>query len=332
MNLTDIRSVLLWGGTLPFCSNLQSGDIEWHWEVKPIMDEYYRLAAALPVPLCEGLQRLDPRRASTIQEIRLRAGQPVQFTVHGSLVPAAQFLPENTCPVQLSPADLQECFLHLCDHSVYAYEEELRQGFFTILNGDRVGVAGIWSGSGFSRVTSLNLRVARWVTCPLPDAVREYLLYGYEGLLVAGVPGSGKTTFLRTLIQHLSRSAQIVCVVDERGELLAGGCESLSKPEQIQCDVYTRCPKAEAICMALRCMNPATIVCDELGTPADVAAVEQGVASGARFLASVHCDTPEGLREKPQLARLLQTGAFRRAVFLDGRSRPGMVAQWVELA
>lgn len=296
------------------------------------MDEYYRLVAALPVPLCEGLQRLDPRRASTIQEIRLRAGQPVQFTVHGSLVPAAQFLPEKTCPAQLSPADLQECFLHLCDHSVYAYEEELRQGFFTILNGDRVGVAGIWSGSGFSRVTSLNLRVARWVTCPLPDAVREYLLYGYEGLLVAGVPGSGKTTFLRTLIQHLSRSAQIVCVVDERGELLAGGCEGLSKPEQIQCDVYTRCPKAEAICMALRCMNPATIVCDELGTPADVAAVEQGVASGARFLASVHCDTPEGLREKPQLARLLQTGAFRRAVFLDGRSRPGMVAQWVELA
>ena len=53
--------------------------------------------------------------------------------------------------------------------------------------------------------------------------------------------------------------------------------------------------------MALRCMNPQVIVCDELGTPGDAEAVAQGVASGVVFFATVHCDDPAGLRKKPEL-------------------------------
>ncbi len=70
--------------------------------------------------------------------------------------------------------------------------------------------------------------------------------------------------------------------------------------------------------MALRCMNPQVIVCDELGTPGDAEAVAQGVASGVVFFATVHCDDPAGLRKKPALAALLDTGAFAKAAFLSG--------------
>lgn len=110
-------------------------------------------------------------------------------------------------------------------------------------------------------------------------------------------------------------------------------CESGSLPRaaRVACDVYTRCTKAEGISMALRCMNPQFILCDELGTAEDADAVAQGVASGITFFATVHCDSPEGLRRKPQLAPLLATGAFARAAFLAGRGRPGVVSQWVAL-
>lgn len=295
------------------------------------MDEYYRISQALPPWLANGLLDLDPRQAPRIQEIRLRAEQPVQFTVEGRLIPATHFLGRSAQLGHLSVTGLQECFLHLCQRSVYAYEEELRQGYFTIPGGNRVGVAGFRGDGVFSRVTSLNLRIARWVTCAIPEPVLAYLRAGQGGLLVAGAPGSGKTTFLRTLAQVLSQENSIVCVVDERGELMAGEANGLPLAQNIHCDVYTHCTKAEGISMALRCMNPHYILCDELGTAQEASAVEWGTASGVCFLASVHCGTPEELHKKPQLIRLLHTGAFSKAVFLDGREKPGTVVQWMDL-
>lgn len=185
--------------------------------------------------------------------------------------------------------------------------------------------------AGFAVVTALNLRVARWVTCPLPAAVEAALDRLDAGLLVAGPPGSGKTTVLRSMVCRLAAGNRIICVVDERGELMADASCPLEDKPAVNCDVYTRYPKAKAIEMALRCMNPQAIVCDELGTAADAEALEAGLASGVVFLASVHCESPESLQHKPQLARLLGTGAFTRAVFLAGRDQPGQIAQMVPL-
>lgn len=295
------------------------------------MDEYYSVVKTLPPPLSDELQILAPAVASTVQEIRLRVEQPVYFTVGGKLIPCTRYLPAAKQAVYIHKTFLQDCFLQLCRYSVYAYEQELAQGFFTIRGGTRIGVAGHRCAGGFTNVTSLNLRVARWLTCDLPAPVCEYLTAGHGGLLVAGAPGSGKTAFLRTLVRFLSDTDEIVCVVDERGELMMSDGGQALQTQPVCCDVYTRCSKTEGIQMALRCMNPRYIVCDELGTAADTAAVEQGVASGICFLASVHCDSPQALQKKPQLERLCETGAFSAAVFLDGRQTPGKVAQWIPL-
>lgn len=315
-----------------FGSNLGLPHIQWQCEVNKTMDEYYSVAGALPPPLSDELRTLDPETAHSVQEIRLRAEQPVFFTIQGKLVPCTRYFSSSHQACYISKDFLQTCFLRLCRYSVYAYEEELCQGFFTIRGGNRIGVAGKRSQGGFTSITSLNLRVARWLTCDLPEAVQDYLIMGNRGLLVAGAPGSGKTTFLRTLVQFLGNTDEIVCVVDERGELVASENKSAPKEPSLHCDVYTRCSKAEGICMALRCMNPRYIVCDELGTSADVAAVEQGVASGVCFLASVHCDSPQALQKRPQLIRLSRTGAFSAVVFLDGRQKPGTVTRWMPIS
>ena len=48
------------------------------------MDEYYSVIQFLPEPLRTELKAMPPERAARVQEIRLRAGQAVQFTVGGS--------------------------------------------------------------------------------------------------------------------------------------------------------------------------------------------------------------------------------------------------------
>lgn len=295
------------------------------------MDEYYRILESLPPALRAPLAKLDTHYAPHIQEIRLRLGQPLQFTIRGRLCPCSKLLPGAGLPTALDADTLHDCFLQLCRRSVYAYEEELKQGYFTVQGGCRVGVAGCRGPGGFATVTSLNLRIARFLTCPLPPELEDYIAHPAAGLLLAGPPGSGKTTLLRSIISRLCETEALVSVIDERGELMA--CESggLPRAAQIKCDVYARCAKAEGIAMALRCMNPQIIACDELGTPGDAEAVAQGTASGVVFFATVHCDTPAGLHQKPQLAPLLATGAFAKAVFLTGRARPGTVARWVEL-
>ena len=295
------------------------------------MDEYYRLLQSLPPALRAPLEKLDIHYAPYVQEIRLRLGQPVLFTMQGRLCPAAKFLPGARLPTVLDAEALRDCFLQLCHRSVYAYEDELKRGYFTVQGGCRIGVAGCRGPGGFSAVTSLNLRIARWLTCPLPSELEAYIATPTGGLLLAGPPGSGKTTLLRSLVQKFCEGETIVSVIDERGELMACESGSLPRAARIRCDVYARCTKAEGIAMALRCMNPRIIVCDELGTPGDAEAVAQGVASGVIFLAAVHCDSPEGLRKKPQLAQLLATGAFEKAAFLSGRAKPGTVVRWVAL-
>ena len=215
------------------------------------MDEYYRLAQCLPQPYAAELAALPIRCAPYVQEIRLRAGQSMLFTVNGRVSPAAKYLPRADRLRRLTAKEVQDCFQHLCRDSVFAYEEELRQGFFTIRGGCRVGVAGSWGPGGFSAVTSLNLRIARPITCGLPPEVPAFLQKNTGGLLVAGPPGSGKTTFLRTLIRYLCEKDALVSVIDERGELLAGESDGFTAGADVPCDVYTRFPKAQAVCMAL---------------------------------------------------------------------------------
>ena len=92
------------------------------------MDEYYRILESLPPALRTPLAKLDAHYAPHIQEIRLRLGQPVQFTICGRLCPAAKFLPGTDLPAALETDTLRDCFLQLCRRSVYAYEDELKQG------------------------------------------------------------------------------------------------------------------------------------------------------------------------------------------------------------
>lgn len=298
------------------------------------MDPYFSAILRLPGGLREALGRLEPAFAAGVQEIHLRSGRPVVLGTARGQLPAAEAPGLAALAPLAAPmphARLQECFYALCGHSVHSCQQELRQGFFTLPGGHRVGVAGLLycengQAAAFQTVTSLNLRVARKLRPEMPGALRLALKQG-GGVLVVGPPGSGKTTFLRGIAQYLSDLGRKVTVVDERGELAPCTAQGFVYPAPLHCEVITGLPKAQAICMALRALGPQVILCDELGGGEDAAALEQGLHAGVEFVASVHGTDAEVLCRRPQFAALARQGAFCTAVVLAGPQQPGLVRE-----
>ena len=253
------------------------------------MDEYYNAIQRLPAPVRDALAQLPPAFAVQVHEIRLRSERPVVFSTPNGPVLAPNLLPKCASALQLSARELQECFYSLCEKSVHSYENQLSQGFFTIPGGHRVGVAGICrtaenGRNSFQTITSLNLRVARMLFVPLPPLLQGSLADSFHGMILAGSPGSGKTTLLRSIIKAASEQGKKVAVVDERQELWPCDPWGNSPRIPLNCDVLSNCPKTSGIEMAVRCLGPQILVCDELGSSEEFRQVERGIQSGVGFI------------------------------------------------
>ena len=180
------------------------------------MDEYYRAIRALPVWLAAPLAQLPAQTAVRIQELRLRTGCAVTFTVQGRQCPASALpgCPPKLAAMRLNALQIEEIFHTLCNGSVHTHERELAEGYLTTAVGNRVGVAGQFvqrEGQciALQKVTSLNLRIARSCVIPLPPALDKLLEQHFTGLLVVGEPGSGKTTTLMATINALKDDLRI---------------------------------------------------------------------------------------------------------------------------
>ena len=73
-----------------------------------------------------------------LQEIRIRTGQPLLIQMKGQ----ERVLPDPVHPYLVTKEDIGETMGYICHYSLYAYENELKQGFITVEGGHRVGVAG----------------------------------------------------------------------------------------------------------------------------------------------------------------------------------------------
>ena len=107
---------------------------------------------------------------SGLEEIRVRVGRPVELIYDSGIRHLAVRDGTGTeeC-VRAGVREISEMLNYISSYSLYAYREELKQGFITIEGGHRVGLAGaaVLSGgklTGIGPVTFLNIRVAR--ECP----------------------------------------------------------------------------------------------------------------------------------------------------------------------
>lgn len=250
--------------------------------------------------------------ATRLIEVRVHRGSAVTATAAGGNILLGGG--------EISPEEFDMLFYALCDGAPYAYENELKRGFLT-LGGCRVGVCGtaLTDGEsivGIKDIASLNIRFAREIR-GAADALFERLGGSASGgLLLVGPPACGKTTLLRELARLLSESGRRVCVIDERGELAAVSHAARGTSLGTHTDVLDGYPKTAGIELALRCLSPEVIICDEIGA-GEADAVCECADCGVDVVAAVH-----GANERSRRYSLLaSSGCFRRAAFF----KPGAI-------
>lgn len=284
----------------------------------------------------EKLKTASPERWARLEEIRLRAEQPLQVESGESclVTPAGEITddPEQACVVRAE--DLHRTVQLMGGNSLYTLEEELREGYLTLPGGHRVGLAGECLVAGghllrLKRITSLNIRIARELK-GIGHSLLPYLLAEGRPLrtIIVSPPQAGKTTLLRDLIRCFSNGEALpapvkVGLVDERGEV-AGSYRGIPQLDVgIRTDLLSGCPKRDGVFLLLRSMGPQLIATDEIGRPGDLEIIEEILNAGVGLLTTAHAWDTADFSARPSLRKLWMQGLVERVVVLSRRLGPG---------
>ena len=260
-----------------------------------------------------------------IQEIRLRAAKPVIVLMKGRewyLDQDGRFTDKQELACRISEDELEGILQHICHYSLYAFEDELRQGFITVRGGHRVGVAGqvVLEADGGVRtikhISYMNIRVAHEVKGAADKLLPFVYVAGHlKNVLIISPPGCGKTTLLRDLIRQISDGNPYgaglgVGVVDERSEIAGSFMGCPQNDVGIRTDVLDACPKALGMMLLLRSMAPRVVAVDELGGKEDMEAFHLAASCGSRILATVHGEDLWDIRKKQGFEQIFEEKLF----------------------
>lgn len=282
-----------------------------------------------------------------LEEIRIRAEKPLIIQKKGQDYfvnydgTLTTYLKKS---VIIQKEEIGRILQLMSNYSIYAIEEELKQGFLTLKGGHRVGFAGRGVVEDnkikiLKNISSLNIRIAREVKGCALEVVKKIYKDGIKHTLIVSPPGCGKTTMLRDIIRILSigfidmeLKGYKIGVVDERSEI--AGCY-LGVPQRdvgIRTDVLDACPKAQGMVMLLRSMSPEIIAVDEIGSIDDSRAIEDAINSGVKVIATAHGDNINEIIKKSGIRNLVRENLFEKIVILNRKNGPGTIEEIIDNA
>lgn len=307
-----------------------------------------KILSYLPDEVKQIINKTLKRINEDIIEIRLRVNQPPEIITSQN----KYFLSKEGYPHQLidyktyrkiyklDKSILKKAILILTDHSLYALERQLKEGFITIEGGHRIGFTGeVVTEAGFIKrirnINSVNYRITRelpGVAHKVVDKIYNFKNDYVHNTLIISPPLCGKTTLLRDLVRLLSEgvsklgiSGKKVGVVDERSEI--GGSYNGIPQNRIgyRTDILDNCPKSEGMLILIRSMSPEVIAVDEIGDKKDIKAIQDTLTAGVSLITTIHGESLKRIQQRPGLEKIFKNKFFDRYILLSRRKGIGTI-------
>lgn len=286
-----------------------------------------------------GLSSLEP-----LEEVRLRADKPLVLqnyyrewfiSIDGTLSakPSGSFI--------VKQEDIRTSLELMSENSIYAYQNEINNGYITIKGGHRVGLSGKVIADGctvknIKDISGLNIRLSNEIL-GCSKKVMSYIIKSKKDIyntLIISPPQCGKTTILRDIARVLSDGLPEFCfegvkvgIVDERSELAACLRGIPQNNVGIRTDVLDSCPKSIGMPMLIRSMSPKVIITDEIGNDGDREAVHGVLNAGVRIVTSAHGYNVSELKSRREILKLIEDKVFERYVVLGNTNGPGTLVE-----
>lgn len=264
-----------------------------------------------------------------IQEIRIKVGKPIILNLA---------FEEKVLDYIPTREDLRYLMIKISNYSLYAFEEEIKQGYITLKGGHRVGLAGECVMSKgevrtIKNISSLNIRICKEVIGASNKVMRLITENDrvYNTLIVSP-PKCGKTTILRDIAKNLSNGmyqislkGKKVTIVDERSEIAAcyNGIPQMNVG--IRTDILDNCLKKSGMIMAIRSLSPEVLICDEIGTEGDLEALNMAFNSGVNIIVTVHGYDINDIYNRKVFKELIDSCVLERIILLSNRRGAGTI-------
>ena len=275
----------------------------------------------LPVDYERAIRKIETDK---LFEIRLRCGFPIQLNIQGKkafLTEEGYSLFENNA-FCCDEKTISYIIGELTEHSLYAFNDRIRNGYLTTKDAIRVGLAGecVYDNDKLitvKNITSLNIRVPHEIK-GCAEKIYPIVLDGniINNTLIISPPFFGKTTLLKDLARIINeKQKKSLLIIDERGEF-----ESV-KGQYIDKIRYS--DKLYALTYGLRSMSPEIVITDELIEKNDWRCAQSAVNSGLNIIASCHAQNVSDLQKKEYFIK----GLFDRYIVLDNKNCFGVVKE-----
>ena len=265
-----------------------------------------------------------------IQEIRIRKNQPIQICYKGMMVELKSDTGIYLKPLYASAEMIEQIISVATKHSLYAFDEQIKNGYIITENGIRIGLCGtavVKDGkiSLIKKISSINIRIGHNIIDCSRDII-HFLVSSQrvKNTLILSAPGEGKTTILRDIVLKLSNTFNIsnIMVIDEKFEI-AGESQNFDLGKNV--DVMQGANKKFSFFEAIKVMNPSVIATDELVTDEDIEGVKFAIKSGVSVIATVHAKSIEELKSKQYFEKLILDNYFERFIVLSKRNGVGTI-------